>query len=486
MPIRFTEILQCDLINELAGIPTDTPIPYVACAEDGYLYRKIPNGEGGTIWGRRSTMSTAVYDLNVNGVVDNSERLGGQLPGFYATLNDLTAKADLVGGKVPTSQLPSMPAGIPLGQIASQAAMLALTQNLAGQAIGVGDFGVRTDLNKGVVLTALPASTLGNWVQYDLQTNAVTSVNSQTGNVVLGKGDLGLENVENLAPDDYPVSIAQAQADTDALNAAEDYTDAALQNLSTSNVPEGVNLYFTNNRTDARVAAGITGKVDKTITVNGQPLSGNVSIVIPDAQVNADWNASSGLSQILNKPTLGTAAAQNTGAFATAAQGAKADTAYQSSTAIPQSQVTNLVTDLAAKASIASVNLQNSAVPTWQRIFSGQFATTDATLTPIFTSAVIPDGTSVWVDCTIHAQYNSGQGQAVLSMQGAIQKTAGSNIRLPQAIRLQTTGDLGLAIATCSITLNTSLQKFIVNIQGKAATNLKWSGKIEINTFTMV
>lgn len=36
---------------------------------------------------------------------------------------------------------------------------------------------------------------------------------------------------------------------------------------------------------------------------------------IPSAQVNSDWNSSTGLSQILNKPTLGTAAAQNTSAF---------------------------------------------------------------------------------------------------------------------------------------------------------------------------
>lgn len=34
---------------------------------------------------------------------------------------------------------------------------------------------------------------------------------------------------------------------------------------------------------------------------------------IPDAQVNSDWNSSSGVSEILNKPTLGTAASKNTG-----------------------------------------------------------------------------------------------------------------------------------------------------------------------------
>lgn len=46
-------------------------------------------------------------------------------------------------------------------------------------------------------------------------------------------------------------------------------------------------------------------------------------------QVQADWNATSGPSAILNKPTLGTAAAADTTDFATAAQGELADTAVQ-------------------------------------------------------------------------------------------------------------------------------------------------------------
>lgn len=48
-----------------------------------------------------------------------------------------------------------------------------------------------------------------------------------------------------------------------------------------------------------------------------------------EANVNADWSAASGDAQILNKPTLGTAASQDSTAFATAAQGAAADTALQ-------------------------------------------------------------------------------------------------------------------------------------------------------------
>lgn len=48
-----------------------------------------------------------------------------------------------------------------------------------------------------------------------------------------------------------------------------------------------------------------------------------------EVNVNADWTAVSGDAQILNKPTLGTAAEANTTDFATAAQGTKADSALQ-------------------------------------------------------------------------------------------------------------------------------------------------------------
>lgn len=48
-----------------------------------------------------------------------------------------------------------------------------------------------------------------------------------------------------------------------------------------------------------------------------------------EVNVNADWLAVSGDAEILNKPTLGTAAAAATTDFATAAQGSKADTALQ-------------------------------------------------------------------------------------------------------------------------------------------------------------
>lgn len=80
-------------------------------------------------------------------------------------------------------------------------------------------------------------------------------------------------------------------------------------------------------------AAGITSQ-DITDWNNKSDFSGDYDDLtnkptIPAAQVQADWNANSGVEQILNKPTLGTAAAADTTDFATAAQGSKADTAVQ-------------------------------------------------------------------------------------------------------------------------------------------------------------
>lgn len=101
---------------------------------------------------------------------------------------------------------------------------------------------------------------------------------------------------------------------------------------------DGVQAGATANATDAALrarsshtgtqpAATITGLATVATTGSYGDLSDKPSI--PAAQVPADWSAVSGAALILNKPTLGTAAAANTSAFATAAQGAKADSALQ-------------------------------------------------------------------------------------------------------------------------------------------------------------
>lgn len=74
--------------------------------------------------------------------------------------------------------------------------------------------------------------------------------------------------------------------------------------------------------------------IDDTATTNKFTTASDISKLAgiaagAEVNVNADWNAVSGDAQILNKPTLGSAAASDTTDFATAAQGATADSALQ-------------------------------------------------------------------------------------------------------------------------------------------------------------
>jgi len=80
-------------------------------------------------------------------------------------------------GLIPTNQLPAL-AITETSVVVSQAAMLALTAQ-------IGDVAVRTDVNKSFILTASPASTLGNWQELLTPTDAVLSVDGNTGAISL-------------------------------------------------------------------------------------------------------------------------------------------------------------------------------------------------------------------------------------------------------------------------------------------------------------
>ena len=64
---------------------------------------------------------------------------------------------------------------------------------------------------------------------------------------------------------------------------------------------------------DASNPSGYTSNVGTVTSVNNTSPdgNGNVTLSIPAAQVNSDWSANSGVAEILNKPTLGTMAAES-------------------------------------------------------------------------------------------------------------------------------------------------------------------------------
>lgn len=100
--------------------------------------------------------------------------------------DSLNAKADLVGGKVPSSQIPSIALTEFLGPVSSEAAMILLTGE-------PGDYCFRTDVGLAYFLTTGTGSSVGNWQAVSTPaTSGVVSVNGQDGVVVLGPEDIGL------------------------------------------------------------------------------------------------------------------------------------------------------------------------------------------------------------------------------------------------------------------------------------------------------
>lgn len=151
---------------------------------------------------------------NAAPTVKGGIRIAGDLGGTWdaPTVPALAQKADLVDGKVPTSQIPAV-ALVKPSVVASQAAMLALVAQ-------PGDVAVRSDGAGTFMLAAEPASVLANWVQLAAPDAGVDSINGQSGAVTLGPADVGAAPaVHSHGVDDLsvsPVAKALLQAATTA------------------------------------------------------------------------------------------------------------------------------------------------------------------------------------------------------------------------------------------------------------------------------
>jgi hypothetical protein len=125
------------------------------------------------------TASVALNAQKITGLADPTNAQEA------VTLNYITTQKGAVNGiasldgsgLIPTNQLPAL-AITETFVVVSQAAMLALTAQ-------TGDVAVRTDVNKSFILTATPASTLANWQELLTPTDAVLSVDGNTGAVSL-------------------------------------------------------------------------------------------------------------------------------------------------------------------------------------------------------------------------------------------------------------------------------------------------------------
>ena len=171
------------------SVPANVEIP-----ESGYPYMSFDAGK----------LQVEVLDED-DLVSDSNQHLPTQQSVKAYVDSGLANKADLSGGVIPSSQLPSLAITEYLGDVADQAAMLATSGER-------GDWVTRQDTGTTFIQTADDGSLIGSWVEIATPTDAVSSVNGNTGTVVLSAADVGLGNVDNTSDADKPISTATQSA----------------------------------------------------------------------------------------------------------------------------------------------------------------------------------------------------------------------------------------------------------------------------------
>ena len=192
--------------------------------------------------------------------------------------------ASLVSGKIPTDQIPPV-SFTSVSVVSSKSAMLALSSI-------VGSVAIRTDINKNYVLSQPDASILDYWEELLTPAPPVQAVNGKTGNVLLTKADLVLNNVNNTTDENKPVSApAKFYIDNKVLSATADATVSATGKIKlagdltgTALIPRITDNAVTNSKladfavTDSKVAAGINkSKVGLTNVDNSSDLNKPIS-----------------------------------------------------------------------------------------------------------------------------------------------------------------------------------------------------------------
>jgi hypothetical protein len=220
-----------------------------------------------SVAGRQGAVVLAKADVGLSSVDNTSDALK---PVSTAQQAALSSKADLVGGFVPTSQLPGV--ALTTGQaVASRAAMLALVDVQEGDIVSI-----TTGVDQGTFLLGSGvASSFTSWLRLSTPTDVVTTVNGQQGTVVLGRADVGLANVDNTSDANKPVSTAQQTAIAGRVPLPTGNNTRFGDNAQTSAAMVGVNNNAFGKQTQLSLTTGIFNNafgndVQRDLTTGGE------------------------------------------------------------------------------------------------------------------------------------------------------------------------------------------------------------------------
>jgi hypothetical protein len=179
--------------------------------------------------------------------------------------------ATLVGGKIPTTQLPNDYL-VNTSTVNSQAQMLALN-------FQQGDFCYRSDVSAYFDLSGSNPAILGNWQQR--QSSSIRSINQQTGpDIVIGAVDVGAEAFGAVSAHELATNHPIATDSVKGMMSSED--KAKLNGVATgatANSPDAF-LLSRANQTGSQAASTVTGLGALAVksTINDADISGTAAI----------------------------------------------------------------------------------------------------------------------------------------------------------------------------------------------------------------
>jgi hypothetical protein len=206
-------------------------------------------------------------------------------------------------GKLISSQLPTLTISDTF-VIGSQAAMLAVTAE-------TGDVAVRTDLKKSFILKGTNPTVLSNWQELltptpTLQEVLISGHEAIDSNIILNNIDSTV--ALKLLPEEIIIANSDDTNQT-GINLDGFYAGNS-ENMGVGLGPDnglvlnqngGNNSYINNsNVTSPNILLQVPNKPAGSYTI------ATLDDIPTSAQVNADWNATTGVTQILNKPAIPT------------------------------------------------------------------------------------------------------------------------------------------------------------------------------------